>query len=87
MHARHLTFLARWPSRKAMHTARDHIRELTSRQQLRLPVGEIVEDTNMFLRGWAGHFRQGSSARQFNKIRSYALSRLSIFVANRHKKP
>jgi group II intron reverse transcriptase/maturase len=87
VHARHLTFLARWPSRKAMQTARDHIRELTSRQQLLLPVAEVVGDVNMFLRGWGGYFRYGNSAHHFNKIRNYALSRLGIFVANRHKKP
>lgn len=85
-HTRHLTFLARWPSRKAMQAARDRIRELTSRQRLLLPVEEVVEDLNQFLRGWAGYFRYGNSARHFNKIRNYTLSRLGIFVANRHKK-
>ena len=86
-HARHLTFLARWPSLKAMQTARDRIRELTSRERLLLPVEEVVEDVNVFLRGWAGYFRYGNSAREFKKIRNYALSRLAILVANRHKKP
>lgn len=85
-HARHLTFLARWPSRKAMQAARDRIRELTARRRLLLPVEEIVEDVNLFLRGWAGYFRYGNSAKHFNKIRNYALSRVGIFVANQHNK-
>ena len=85
--ARHLTFLARWPSRQAMQATRDRIRELTSRKRLLLPVEEVVGDVNLFLRGWAGYFRYGNSARHFHKIRQYALSRLAIFVANRHKKP
>lgn len=49
--AHHLTFLARWPSRKAMQVARDRIREPTARRRLLLTVGEVVEDVNTFLRG------------------------------------
>jgi RNA-directed DNA polymerase len=84
-HARHLTFLARWPSRKAMRAARDRIRELTSRERLLLPVEQIVQDVNTYLRGWTGYFRYGNSSRQIVQIRRYALERLAIFVANRHE--
>jgi hypothetical protein len=52
--SRHLTFLARWPSRQAMQHARDRIHELTDRQRLLVPVEEIVQDVNRFPRGWAG---------------------------------
>ncbi|MCI0687865.1 MAG: group II intron reverse transcriptase/maturase, partial [Sporichthyaceae bacterium] len=50
---RGVTFLARWPSDKAMRRARDRIRELTVRSRLLLPVETVVGDINMFLRGWA----------------------------------
>jgi RNA-directed DNA polymerase len=70
-----------------MQAARDRIRDLTSRKRLLLPVEEVVQDVNTFLRGWAGYFRYGNSARSFLKIRNYALGRLAIFVANRTKKP
>ena len=36
--SRHLTFLARWPSRQAMQHARDRIHELTDRRRLLVPV-------------------------------------------------
>ena len=39
---RDVTFLARWPSRRAMAHARERIRELTARSRLSLPVEEIV---------------------------------------------
>src|SRR5919109_1350142 len=84
--SRHLTFLARWPSRQAMQHARDRVRELTDRRRLLVPVEEVVQDVNRFLRGWAGYFRYGSSARQFNKINHYALDRIARFVAKRHKR-
>lgn len=84
---RHLLFLARWPSRQAMQSARDHIRRLTSRERLLLPVDEVVQDVNKFLRGWAGYFRYGNSSHQFDQIRRYALQRLAIFIANHYERP
>ena len=71
--SRHISFLARWPSRQATQHARDRIRELTARERLLLPVDDVVQDVNSFLRGWAGYFRYGNSARPFDKIQTYAL--------------
>jgi RNA-directed DNA polymerase len=38
---RHVTFLARWPTRQKMEQARDRIRELTDRTRLLLPVEQL----------------------------------------------
>jgi RNA-directed DNA polymerase len=84
--SRHLRFLARWPTRQAMQRARDRVREFTDRRRLLVPVEEVVQDLNRFLRGWSGYFRYGNSARQFDKIDRYALDRLARFVAKRHKR-
>jgi RNA-directed DNA polymerase len=84
--SQHLTFLVRWPSRQAMQHARNRVREITARERLALPVEDIVQDLNRFLRGWAGYFRYGSSAQSFDKISLYAINRLAIFVANRHER-
>ena len=78
------TFLARWPSRKAMQHARDRIRFMTMRARLAAPVEQIVQEINLFLRGWADYFRYGNSAHAFDKIRRYALMRLALFIAKRH---
>ena len=69
-----------------MQHARDRTREITDRRRLLVPVDDIVQDVNRFLRGWSGYFRYGNSARQFNTINLYALNRLSRFVAKRHKR-
>lgn len=84
--SKHLCFLARWPSRQAMQRARDRIHELTDRRRLLLDVDEIVQDVNRFLHGWAGYFRYGNSARQFDKIDRHAQDRIARFVAKRHKR-
>jgi RNA-directed DNA polymerase len=79
-------FLARWPSDKAMQRARDRVRELTARSRLLFSVESVVEDLNVFLRGWAGYFRYGHSAIRFDKIRNYALERMMLFIGKRHKR-
>ena len=84
--SRHLCFLARWPSRQAMAHARERIREITDRRRLRLPVEQVVQDVNRFLRGWAGYFRYGNSAQAFDKITYHALVRVGGFVTKRHKR-
>jgi len=54
-----VTFLARWPSDRAMQHARARIRDLTGRRRLGLWPELIAEDINMFLRGWAAYFKYG----------------------------
>ena len=83
---RHVSFLARWPSQAAMQHARDRVRELTARPRLLLPVEDVVQELNRFLRGWAGYFRYGNSARHFNRIEYQAVNRLVLFVAHRHRR-
>jgi group II intron reverse transcriptase/maturase len=84
--SRHLCFLARWPSAQAMARARGRIGELTDRSRLGVPVEEVVQDLNGFLRGWAGYFRYGNSAVAFGKISRHAFARLAGFVAKRHQR-
>jgi len=81
-----ITYLARWPSRKAAQHARDRIRFMTMRARLAAPVQQVVQEINLFLRGWAGYFRYGNSAHAFDKIRRYALMRLALFIAKRHQR-
>jgi group II intron reverse transcriptase/maturase len=79
----HLTFLARWPARKAVRHARDRIRLITARSRLLVPVEQLVDELNLFLRGWAGYFRYGNSALLLGQIRNYALRRLALWLSKR----
>lgn len=51
-----------------------------------VPVEEVVGSLNRFLRGWAGFFSIGNSALVFDKVRSFAVERLAIFVAHLHRR-
>ena len=81
-----VTFLARWPSDKAMRHARDRLRELTVRSRLVLRVETVVQDMNMFLRSWSAYFRYGHSADRFDTVSNYALERLALFIGKRNKR-
>jgi RNA-directed DNA polymerase len=81
---RHNTYLARWPSSKAMNHARARIRELTGRDRLAVPIPEIVVSVNRFLQGWVGYFRYGHSWSALASLRWYTLDCLARFLAKRH---
>jgi Group II intron, maturase-specific domain/WYL domain len=66
--------------------AEERIRELTVRSRLLLPPEAVVQDINMFLRGWVAYFRYGQTAVRLAKIRDYATLRLAIFIGKRHKR-
>jgi RNA-directed DNA polymerase len=82
---RPVSFLARWPTDKAVRHARDRIRDI-ARSTRMLPVETVVEDLNRFLGGWAAYFRYGHSHRQFAKIRFLAAERLALLLARRHNR-
>ena len=82
---RHIQYLIRVSSRRAMQGARDRIRELTARSRLLVPTERVVQDVDRFLRGWAGYFRYGNVAREFGKFRWYAALRLFLWWAKRQR--
>jgi len=81
-----VTYLARWPSDRAMAYARDRIREITCRSRLLLSPQAVVKQLNTFLRGWAEYFRFGNSARRLAQIRWFASQRLARFIRARHRR-
>jgi RNA-directed DNA polymerase len=83
---RQITFLARWPSDKAMQHARDRLRELTARSRFRVPVELVVQEMNWFLNGWAGYFKYGNSGRRFAQLHWYAQRRLGLFLSKRYRR-
>jgi RNA-directed DNA polymerase len=81
---RHITYLARWPSHKAMNQARARIRELTGPDRLAESIPEVVRSVNRFLVGWVGYFRYGNSWSAIASLRWYTLDRLARLLAKRH---
>jgi RNA-directed DNA polymerase len=66
-----------------MQHARDRVREITARERLLLPLEEIVQDLNGYLRGWAGDFRYENSARHFNLIEHHGHGATALSLCGR----
>jgi group II intron reverse transcriptase/maturase len=81
-----IEFLIRFPSPEAMHRARERVREITARRRLLVPAEQIVQELNLFLRGWSGYFRYGNSNQAFHRLMVHTRDRLSLLEAKRHKR-
>ena len=77
-------YLQQWPSKRAMASIRTKVREMTDRRYVGLSLDVVVQRLNPVLRGWAGYFRHGNSARKFRTIDSYVIERMAILASNKH---
>lgn len=73
------------PSAKAVDKLKQRLTELTGRNRTWQPIGEIVQEVNAMLRGWAGYFHYRNSAAAFAQVKRHAEERLRIHLRKRHK--
>jgi RNA-directed DNA polymerase len=74
-------------SSKAQKRARDKLRELTSARYCWMPVKDVVDRTNAFLRGWLAYFSKGHPAKaRWNLVR-FAEQRLIRHLRRRSQRP
>jgi group II intron reverse transcriptase/maturase len=77
-------YLQRWPSRRAMASIREKIREATQPRYASLPMPVVVTRLNRKLRGWANYFGYGNSRRMFSSVDFYVNLRLMILTRRKH---
>jgi RNA-directed DNA polymerase len=77
-------FCARWPSDRAVRRTKERIRSHTERRWLMLPVQDIVERLNRFLRGWRGYFAHGNSTTVFHDLDEFVVERIARFISKKH---
>jgi group II intron reverse transcriptase/maturase len=73
---KHVYFLNRQPSPRAMKRIRQKVRDKTPRGRCHADLREVINDLNPILRGWGTYFATGNAARSFNQIDSYVYERL-----------
>jgi RNA-directed DNA polymerase len=69
-------YLHRWPSQRAMKRARQRVKDLTGRNRVGMELEDVIDDLNLFLRGWGGYFRTGNAATRFVTMDRYVAWRL-----------
>ena len=76
-------FVYTWPSKKALGTVIDTIRDLTRRHRHRT-LADLLHRINPVLRGWCNYFRYGVSKRTFSYLDHYAWQRVVSWLRKRH---
>jgi RNA-directed DNA polymerase len=75
------------PSRKAMKRARAKIRERTTRTLNCLPIPQVVNSVNSFMRGWSGYFSLGYCTEAYSDLNAYSVYRLYRHLYRRSQRP
>jgi RNA-directed DNA polymerase len=73
------------PSKKAVGRLRDKIRAKTY-SGYKKPLGEVVEEVNVILRGWANYFCYGYPRKVFRDVNRFVRCRLQRFLGNRSQR-
>jgi RNA-directed DNA polymerase len=73
------------PSKKAIARLRDKIRDKT-RAGYKKPLGEVIEEVNVILRGWATYFRYGYPRKAFWGVNHFVRCRFRRFLLNRSQR-
>jgi RNA-directed DNA polymerase len=77
------TYLNVTPSKKSLKKARDAIREKTGPKKCHKPTPKVVEDLNIFLRGWSNYFEFGYPRKAFRDLSHYTRSKRMVTHLNR----
>jgi RNA-directed DNA polymerase len=73
------------PADQSLKKIKARLTELTGRELTAIPLGDIVENVNRSLRGWANYFHYRNSSLAMSKVRTHAEDRLRTHLMKRHK--
>jgi len=77
-------YMQRWPSKRAMASITDKVRQATDRRFVGYSLETAVTRLNPVLRGWGNYFRVGNSSRKFTTVDSYVHMRLARLASTKH---
>jgi RNA-directed DNA polymerase len=79
-------YLNMCPSVKALERERQRLREMTSSRYGWKPIGELVQELNRHLKGWANYFGRGYPRQAFRKINHFVRHRLYRHLCRRSQR-
>lgn len=79
-------YLTMLPSKGAVQSLMNKIRNLTARKRGCIPVSQIVREVNSVLRGWNNYFSKGHKGKIFNKINFFVYDRFVIHLKGRSQR-
>jgi RNA-directed DNA polymerase len=72
----HGRYLNLFPSPAAMKRARERVRAQTSSRQCFVPIPDLIDSVNLYLRGWREYFHLGDPRMAFRSLNSFVWSRM-----------
>ncbi len=87
LHGRKHRYLHMGPSKKALMRERDKLREMTGPHVSHKPIGQLIEEINRHLRGWANYFGEGYPRPAMRQINGYVRERLRHHLHRRSQRP
>ena len=79
-------YLGAAPAKKAVKRVKGRIRQIL-RPGNQGPWGEVKEELNRVVRGWANYFSYGTRAKAYRAVDRYVSERVRHFLGRRHKVP
>jgi RNA-directed DNA polymerase len=79
------SFVYTFPARKSVASVRRKVKAITQ-QGTNQPLGDLLRQLNLLLRGWTRYFQHGVSKRAFGYLRHYTWSRVVTWLRNKHRK-
>lgn len=73
-------------SKKALKRARQRVHEMTSHHYCFMPLPELVQKLNRYLRGWANYFAYGYPRRAFRALNAHVQARLGQHLRRRSQR-
>jgi RNA-directed DNA polymerase len=86
LYGREHRYLNVFPSHKAMARARERLRELTGPKRCFVPIREMIDDLNRWMKGWSGYFHHGYPRQCFREINRFALLRSARHLRRRSQR-
>ena len=78
-------FVYTYPAKKALASIKRKVRTVT-RQGTHHPLGKILQQLKMVLRGWCNYFRHGVSSRTFGYLAHFTWTRVVRWLRHKHRK-
>lgn len=70
------SYLNVFPSKKTMSKAREVIRQKTESKMCFKPTPEVIDDINLYLKGWSNYFKFGYPRKAFRDLNHYTQNRM-----------
>jgi RNA-directed DNA polymerase len=79
------SFIYTYPSKTALASIKRKVRRIT-RQGTHHPLGHILRQLRLVLRGWCNYFRHGVSSRTFGYLAHFTWTRVVCWLRHKHRK-